>query len=70
MPEPELRVYVRHMRQVNFCMKGTRAWFEARGWSWSAFVAEGRPAQDFIDTGDPLALRTVEAARKEAADGR
>lgn len=65
----DLIVHVRHMRQAKLCMKGTRAWFEARGWCWQSFVAAGRPAQDFISTGDPLAMRPVEAARREAGHG-
>jgi len=65
-----LIIRVRHLRQSNICMKGARPWFAARGWSWNAFVAEGRPEQDFVATGDPLAMRPVEAARREAQDGR
>lgn len=65
-----LVVHVRHMRQANLCMKGTRAWFAARNWSWPSFVAEGRPADDFIATGDPLAMRPVQAARREAQNGQ
>lgn len=66
----DLTVHVRHMRQAKLCMKGVREWFAARDWAWDSFVAEGRPAADFIATGDPLALRPVEAAEREAADGR
>lgn len=68
MPEPT--IHVRHMRQAKLCMAGTRAWFAARDWSWASFVAEGRPAEDFIATGDPLAMRPVEAARRESDDGQ
>lgn len=66
----DLIVHIRHMRQAKLCMKGVREWFAARDWDWSDFVAEGRPAADFIATNDPLALRPVEAAKQEAADGR
>lgn len=62
----ELIVHVRHMRQSNLCMKGTRDWFAARGWPWGDFITNGRPARDFIETGDPMAMRPVEAARREA----
>lgn len=64
--DDDLIVHVRHMRQSNLCMKGTREWFAARDWSWSDFITNGRPAQDFIETGDPLAMKPVEAARREA----
>jgi hypothetical protein len=65
----DLVVHIRHIRQAKLCTKGTRVWFAARGWSWSQFVAAGRPADDFIATGDPMALRPVEAARREADNG-
>lgn len=65
----DLTIHVRHMRQANLCMRGVRAWFAARDWCWASFVADGRPASDFIATGDPLAMRPVEAARREAAHG-
>jgi hypothetical protein len=63
-------IHVRHIRQAGICMNGARAWFKARGWSWAEFINEGRPACDFIATGDPLAMRPVEAARKEMNNGR
>lgn len=65
----DLVVHVRHMRQAKLCMKGVRVWFASRGWSWQAFVAEGRSAADFIATGDPLAMKPVEAARRENTNG-
>jgi len=67
MEEP--RLHIRHLRQAKLCMKGGRSWFALRGWSWIDFVAEGRPLSDFVATGDPLALRAVAAAEKEARDG-
>lgn len=65
----DLMVHVRHMRQAKLCMSGTRAWFAARAWPWGDFVTNGRPAQDFIETGDPLAMRPVAAAKLEAERG-
>lgn len=66
----DLIIFPRHMTQANLCTRGARAWFARRGWPWGEFVAEGRPAQDFIETGDPLAMRPVEAARKESEGGQ
>ncbi len=52
-------------------MGGARDWFKDRGWCWTAFLAEGRLASDFIETGDPLALRAAQAAQTEGMnDGR
>lgn len=68
MTEP--LIYIRHIRQAKICMNGARAWFTAHNWPWQAFITNGRPAEDFIATGDPLAMRVVEAARLEAENGR
>lgn len=64
------RLYIRHLRQSRTCMKGSRPWFASRGWSWSDFLANGRPLQDFIDDGCPLALPAIKCAQQEVADGR
>ncbi len=66
----EVRLYSRHLRQSRTCMKNSRMWFADRGWSWQDFLDNGRPVDDFIAVGDPLALPAIEAAQKEARDGR
>lgn len=65
-----VRLHTRHLRQSRTCMKNSRMWFAARGWSWSEFVLHGRPVEDFIATGDPLAQPAIDAALKETTDGR
>ena len=53
-----------------YCADVGRKWFAAHGLSWADFVREGLPASVFEETGDPLALKLVEHARKmEAAHG-
>lgn len=69
-PIPDVQCYVRHIRAASLCTGGAREWFRRRGWNWGQFLIEGRPASDFIATKDPLALRMVEAARKEAGFGQ
>lgn len=66
------RVYIRHIRAARpkLCMSGSRGWFADRGWSWSEFLDDGRPLQDFIDAKCPFADRVVRAAQQEASDGR
>lgn len=61
--------HVRHIRQAKLCMGGARDWFKRHGWNWSDFVTNGRPSEDFVATGDPLALRMVEAAEEEQRNG-
>ena len=50
--------------------RNARAWFNRRGWDWSAFVRNGRPLEDFRATGDAFALALVQAVEaREAARG-
>ena len=63
------RLYIRHVRLAALCRKGTQTWFERQGWSWSDFLTDGRPIEDFEDTGCPLAARAVVFARAEAESG-
>lgn len=69
-PTPDVQCYVRHIRAASLCTGGARDWFKRRGWSWPEFLVNGRPASDFIATKDPLALRMVAAAMKEAGYGQ
>lgn len=66
----ELRLHLRHLRMSKTCHPNARLWFKDRGWSWSDFLENGRPLEDFIATGDPLAQPAIEAAQQEARDGR
>jgi len=63
-----LRIYVRHLRAAGMCNREPRRWFKQQGLSWSDFVTEGIPVDVVLATGDPLALRVVEVARKEAGE--
>lgn len=61
-------IWPRHIRGSRQCHKNARLWFAQRGWSWAEFVEKGRPIQDLIDTGCPLAARVVAFAEQEATD--
>lgn len=70
-------VTIQHLHSVptwttrqGYCHGQARAFFEARGWDWLAFVREGIDAQRLLDTGDALAIRLVEHARQEVANGQ
>lgn len=65
-----LRIYLRHLGQVNMCHDGGRTFAARQGWDWQTFLDEGWDANDFLATGDPDAVRIVEAARREARNGR
>lgn len=65
-----ITVYVRHLRAVGICNREPRIFCQRHGLSWSEFVRDGFPEKVLLDTGDPMALRVVQAARKEAADAK
>lgn len=61
----EPHIWPRHIRLAKLCMAGSRTWFKARGWDWQDFLENGIPAEALLETGDPIVLRVVEAAREE-----
>lgn len=64
------RVYRRHLNALRYCARGSRAFFERHGFSWSDFLRNGIEREKFMATGDAMALKCVELADQEAADGR
>ena len=56
-------VKMRDIRACKMCSGGTRDFFARHGMDWSRFLAEGLPEEDFIATGDAMAMKVVEAAR-------
>lgn len=61
-------VRISHLRAAGMCNRQPRLWFKQQGLSWSTFATEGLPASVLIATNDPLALKVVEIARKEAGE--
>lgn len=56
-------VTMRDIRACKMCSGGTRTFFTRHNMDWSRFLKEGLPEEDFIATGDAMALQVVEAAR-------
>lgn len=60
-----------HMRgELGYCNRGARAFFARHGLDWSKFLREGVAADVLEATGDAMAKRVIERARKAAEDGR
>lgn len=59
----------RHIRQLGYCNRGARTWFARHGLDWPAFLREGIPAERLEQTGDAMALKAIESARKERGNG-
>lgn len=56
-------VKMRDIRACKMCSGGTRDFFKRHGMDWNTFLAEGLPEEQFIATGDAMAMQVVEAAR-------
>ena len=72
----DILVTIEHLRtvpawnhRVGFCAPLSRRFAARYGLDWSAFVHDGIPASQLEATGDALALRLVEHARAESANG-
>ena len=62
----ELMCHIRHMRAAKLCSAGGRAWCLANDISWDEFITIGISAKRLRETGDPLVLRMVIVAEREA----
>ncbi len=65
MTEP-LIVTIDHVRATGLCVHGTRSWFARQGLDFRAFLREGIAAEALLATGDAMAMRVVEHARRQS----
>ena len=61
----QLLVKMSHARRLRYCARGARAFCRRYDLDFHKFVREGLPAEQFIETGDALAMRAVELAKEE-----
>jgi len=54
------RVTVAHARELGYCVKGVRRWFDGRERSWEAFVEHGVDSDWLRATGDAMAIRLAD----------
>lgn len=67
----DLRVYHRHIRAANICMKGSRDFFRDNNLSWPEFLDKGIAVAVLEEIGNPIALRAAaQAIAEEAVNGR
>ncbi len=66
------RVTVVHARELGYCLKGIRRWFDGRERSWLEFVEQGVDSDWLRATGDAMAIRLADLAEGgvRAEDGR
>ena len=66
----DVLVTIAHVRAAGLCVHGTRTWFARQGLDFRAFLARGLPASILLATGDAMAQRVVEVARRDAEEPR
>lgn len=69
----DIRVHMRHVRNpaphgAGLCVRGAKAWFDARGLSFRDFLDNGLPIAQVDSFKDAVADRVAAAARQEHAD--
>ena len=52
------------LRALRYCNNGTREFFRRHNLNWSEFVKNGLDENEFIKTGDAMALRLVDFTRE------
>lgn len=56
---------MKHLRAAGYCNREPRLFFQRYGWSWQDFLDHGIAVSIVEATGDALALRVVEIARRD-----
>lgn len=56
------RVTVAHARELGYCVKGLRRWFDGREPTWEACVEHGVDSAWLRATGDAMAIRLADFA--------
>lgn len=59
------RVHLRHLRALNYCARGSRAFFQKHGFDWSHFLRNGIEPAKFYATGDAMAIKAARLAEGE-----
>lgn len=60
-----IMVTMRHVRTLDLCSRGTRAWFKRYDLDFNTFLAEGLPVEVIEATEDELGYRVARIARQE-----
>lgn len=66
---PDLAITMNDIRRAGHCARGTRAWFDAHGLDFRAFLKNGIAATELAATGDGLAIQVIERTLAGQGDG-
>lgn len=58
------KVYLCHLRDIKYCVDGTRLFFIRHNLDWEEFKRNGIDAQKLIETNDIMAIKLAEIAQK------
>lgn len=64
MTNSSVIVTMADIRSCRMCSGGTRDFFKRHGMDWNKFLSDGLPEEDFIATGDAMAMQVVNKARE------
>ena len=59
----------RHLRDLGYCNRGSRQFFERHRLDWADFLKNGIDAGVLMATGDAMAARVVAQAEKDQPNG-
>lgn len=60
------RVYMRHLRALDYCARGSRKFFKRHGFDWADFLRNGIEPDKFYKTGDSMAIKAAQLAESES----
>ncbi|AUR88724.1 hypothetical protein NVP2117O_46 [Vibrio phage 2.117.O._10N.261.45.E9] len=60
-----MQIHLADLRRAKHCSSGARKFFAAHGLDWQEFIKNGLPEEDFLNTGNRLAIDMVELAWAE-----
>lgn len=61
-----IMVTMKHVRSIELCSRGTRAWFAKYDLDYNTFLEQGLPVEVIEATGDAIGKRVAQVARQDA----
>lgn len=55
-----MKITIKDLRKLNYCLKGTRAFLEQHGFDWNEFKRNGIDSEQVRKTNDGMALKLIE----------
>lgn len=61
-----MKVHLRDMRELGYCNRGAREFFQRHNLDWIEFVNSGIDADKLVATGDGMAIKVVRHAEAKS----